>query len=50
MQGGRKGVIVNSRDLCARRSKANAEFTAQNNKQHRARPVVRATGCKKKKK
>jgi hypothetical protein len=50
MQGGRKGVIVNSRDLCARKSKANAEFTGQNNKQHRAKPVVKATGCKKKKK
>ena len=45
MQGGKKGLIVNSRDLCAKKSKANAEFTAHNNKQHRANPVVRAVGC-----
>jgi hypothetical protein len=45
MQGGRKGLIVNSRDLCAKRSKASVEMTAHNHKQHRAKPVVRAKGC-----
>jgi hypothetical protein len=44
MQGGKKGLIVNSRDLCARKSRADAAFTAQNGKAYEQRPVVKA-GC-----
>jgi hypothetical protein len=44
MQGARKGLIVNSRDLCARKSRASAELTGQNGKVHDSRPVLRA-GC-----
>jgi hypothetical protein len=45
MQGGKKGLIVNSVDLCAARNRAKAAFTGQNGKAHRARPLVRAS-CK----
>ena len=47
MQGGKKGLIVNSRDLCANTSRAIARFTGQNNKQNNFRPPVRAAGCAK---
>ena len=49
MQGGKKGLIVNSRDLCAHKSKAVAAFTAQNGKTYEQKPVVKAT-CKKSRK
>jgi uncharacterized repeat protein (TIGR01451 family) len=42
MQGGKKGLIVNSRNLCGATSKANVEFTGQNGKQSTATPVMRA--------
>jgi len=45
MQGGKKGLIVNSRDLCAGVAKATARFTGQNGKVHNFRPVMRAD-CK----
>lgn len=45
MQGGKKGLIVNSRDLCAGRARAGVRLTAHNGKQRRLRPLVRATGC-----
>jgi hypothetical protein len=45
MQGGKKGLVVNSRNLCAQTSRADARFTGQNGKLHDFRPVVRATGC-----
>lgn len=48
MQGGRKGLIVNSRNLCAKPSKANALFSGQNGKQVTLKPKVRAASCKKK--
>jgi uncharacterized repeat protein (TIGR01451 family) len=41
MQGGKKGLVVNSRNLCAGTNRANARFTGQNGKPHRFRPVVR---------
>jgi hypothetical protein len=44
MQGGQKGLIVNSRNLCARKSRANARFQGQNGKRYDFHPVVRA-GC-----
>jgi hypothetical protein len=50
MQGGKKGLIVNSRDLCARKYRAQVKLTAQNGKQVEMRPVVRAScGGKKRK-
>ena len=48
MQGGKKGLIVNSRNLCykPKRNRATANLTAQNNRRRKIRPVVRAQGCK----
>jgi len=45
MQGGKKGLIVNSTNLCAKRHRANARFTAHNGRRHAINPVVRAGGC-----
>jgi hypothetical protein len=41
MQGAKKGLIINSRDLCAGTNRANARFTGQNGKPHDLRPVLR---------
>ena len=43
MQGGKKGLIINSRDLCARSSKADVQMSAQNAKRHNAKPPVKAS-------
>ncbi|MET0306503.1 MAG: hypothetical protein ABW196_09790 [Solirubrobacterales bacterium] len=45
MQGAKKGLIINSRDLCAAPSRANVQFSGHNGKQSSARPVMRAEGC-----
>jgi hypothetical protein len=45
MQGGKKGLIVNSRNLCGAKSKANVQFSGHNGKQFTANPVMRADGC-----
>ncbi len=42
MQGGKKGLIVNSRNLCGATSKASVEFGGQNGKQFNANPVMQA--------
>jgi hypothetical protein len=42
MQGGKKGLIVNSRNLCGAVSKANVEYTGQNGKEVKANPVMQA--------
>jgi len=42
MQGGKKGLIVNSRDLCGASSKADVQFSGQNGKEHDVNPVMRA--------
>jgi hypothetical protein len=42
MQGGKKGLIVNSRNLCGALSKANVEFEGQNGKLSSANPVMQA--------
>jgi hypothetical protein len=48
MQGGRKGLVTNSIDLCAsRKQRALAEFQGQNGKQRTLRPVIK-TRCGKK--
>jgi len=49
MQGQKKGLIVNSTDLCRNPHRANASFGAQNGKTLSARPVVKPT-CKKERK
>jgi hypothetical protein len=42
MQGGKKGLIVNSRNLCTRnKARANVKGTGQNGKQFTRRPVLR---------
>jgi hypothetical protein len=42
MQGGKKGLIVNSRNLCGHKSKANVLFSGHNGKQFNSDPVMRA--------
>ncbi|MGC1851177.1 MAG: hypothetical protein WA687_01915, partial [Solirubrobacterales bacterium] len=42
MQGAKKGLIVNSRDLCLKKSRANVQFSGHNGKQLSANPVMRA--------
>ena len=44
--GGKKSLIVNSRNLCANVQRATVRFTAQNGLQHSARPVT-GNDCKK---
>jgi hypothetical protein len=46
MQGGDKGLIVNSRDLCGGTSRASVALTAHNTRKRNMRPVVRAS-CRK---
>jgi hypothetical protein len=49
MQGGKKGLIVNSRNLCfkPKRNRVKAGFAAQSGKSRRRRPVMQSS-CKKK--
>ena len=42
MQGGKKGLIQNSRDLCATRNRASVKLVGHNGKVRDSRPVVRA--------
>jgi hypothetical protein len=46
MQGQKKGLIVNSTDLCEARHRANAQFEGHNGKSAKGRPVVGAVGCR----
>jgi uncharacterized repeat protein (TIGR01451 family) len=49
MQGGKKGLIVNSEDICKAKHRAKAAFKGQNGKRHEFNPVVKAKcGGKKK--
>ncbi len=41
MRGGKKGLIVNSRNLCAATNRAGMRFVGQNGKSLKSRPVVR---------
>jgi hypothetical protein len=50
MQGGKKGLLENSTDLCAHTHRAVARLTAQNGKAVDERPIVAATSCDKGKK
>jgi hypothetical protein len=45
MQGGRKGLLINSRNLCRSTSRATVQMDAHSGKAHDFRPVVRAK-CK----
>ena len=45
MQGGKKGLIVNSTNLCAAKHRANATYTAQSGKRAEGKPLMRAN-CK----
>jgi hypothetical protein len=47
MQGGKKGLLVNSRDICKSTSKATVKFTAQNGRAATSRPELQ-NACKKK--
>jgi len=47
LMGGKKSLIVNSRDLCKGVQRATARFTAQNGRQYGFRPVVH-NDCRKK--
>jgi hypothetical protein len=44
MQGGKKGLIVNSEDICKAKHRAKAAFKGQNGKRHEFSPVVK-TKC-----
>jgi hypothetical protein len=41
MQGAKKGLIINSRNLCGSTNRANVQFMGQNGKQFDANPVMR---------
>jgi hypothetical protein len=43
MQGGKKGLIVNSRGLCSKPSKAGVQFAGQNGRTAKTKPVMRAS-------
>jgi hypothetical protein len=45
MQDAKKGLIVNSRNLCLGKNRARSNLTAQNGRLSGTTPVVRAMGC-----
>jgi hypothetical protein len=49
MQGGKKGLLVNSRNLCKGANRADVRMVGQNGKTHDTKPLV-ANTCKKKRK
>jgi hypothetical protein len=49
MQGAKKGLIVNSTNLCAAKRRANAQMDAHSGKQHTIKPLVRADCGKRRK-
>lgn len=47
MKGGKKGLLVNSRDLCLRRNFSFLNFRAQNTKKLRKKRLpLRTPGCR----
>lgn len=48
LQGGKKGLLVNSRDICATKNKATATFTAQSGLVSKFRPVLKSKCGKRK--
>ncbi len=49
MQGGKKGLLVNSTNLCKSTNRADVRMTGQNGKTYNSKPAVVAQGCKGKK-
>ena len=47
MQGGKKGLIINSTNLCAGKHRATAKIRGQNGRIEKSKPVVRAAKCRK---
>ena len=47
LEGGKKGLLENSENICRKPQHATAEFTGQNGKVHNIKPLVK-NGCKKK--
>jgi hypothetical protein len=45
MQGGHKGLVVNSRNLCASANRAQLDLVAQSGKALRRNPLVQPRGC-----
>jgi hypothetical protein len=45
MQGGKKSLLENSRNLCSSTNRATSRMSAQSGKQLDSRPVVRSAGC-----
>jgi hypothetical protein len=45
MQGGNRGLVINSRDLCKETNRAKARFLGQNGKPHNFAPVMEPRGC-----
>jgi hypothetical protein len=43
--GGKKGLLVNSREICASKNRATVKLTGQNGKTHNFRPVVKNGKC-----
>ena len=43
MQGAKKGLIVNSTDLCGAKPRANAAFAGHNGRSYKARPAMGAS-------
>jgi hypothetical protein len=50
MQGGKKGLIVNSVNLCRGKHRATVNLIGHNGKRYKTRPVLRADCGKKRKK
>ncbi len=50
MQGGNKGLLVNSRNICGRTYRATAKFTAHNGRTYVSHPPLKAQCAKKSKK
>jgi hypothetical protein len=46
MRGGKKGLFVNSTNLCKGKHKAEVNFTGHNGKQWNKKPELVPTGCK----
>jgi len=50
MEGGKKGLLVNSRDVCKSTSRATVQFDGQNGKVSDSRPALVHSGCNKQRK
>jgi hypothetical protein len=49
MFGGKKGLIVNSTNLCKGKHRAKVRLVGHNGKVYNTKPELKASGCKKKK-